>query len=441
MRLLSSTPSILKRWIMFNSVGAVGFALQIVTLWILVTGIRMKPLLATGVAVETAVLHNFFWHENWTWADRTKRTGGGLLRRLLAFHMANGFISLAGNLVLMQLFVEELGLHYLLSNIISVSICAILNFAAGDRLVFEISPSRTEKGDAAMIKRSMRAAAAIFLLSSTMLLAVTASVPAAELQTDTLKAWRRGVEITERRISSELAAPRGFLALDFQDPPLAAQERQALLAGEIPIKQVSTTDGIHVPDGMIHHWRGCVFIPGIPLDFVLNRVKNPDLEVNRQKDVLASRVLERMPGQIKLYLKLQRTKFITVVYNTEHCVRFQTHGFDKASSSSVATKIAEIENAFTDKEREKPEGRDRGLLWRMNSYWRYQQTNGGVIVECESMTLSRSIPPFLEYIIRPLIHKTARESMHRTLYSLRTRMVRAYAGSPHAEPEASLYGR
>jgi len=65
----------------------------------------------------------------------------------------------------------------------------------------------------------------------------------------------------------------------------------------------------------------------------------------------------------------------------------------------------------------------------MNSYWRYQQVNGGVIVECESMTLSRSIPFLLEYMIRPLINSTARESMQRTLQSMRTRMARAYTSN------------
>jgi hypothetical protein len=67
---------------------------------------------------------------------------------------------------------------------------------------------------------------------------------------------------------------------------------------------------------------------------------------------------------------------------------------------------------------------DHGYLWRMNSYWRYQEVKGGVIVECESLTLSRSIPSLLEYMIRPLIKSVARESMKRTLESFRIRLVR-----------------
>ena len=99
----------------------------------------------------------------------------------------------------------------------------------------------------------------------------------------------------------------------------------------------------------------------------------------------------------------------------------------QAYSSSIATKISEIERLNGNTEREKPEGHDRGFLWRMNSYWRYQQVPGGVIVECESMTLSRSIPSFLEYMVRPIINKVARESMHRTLQSMKARILRSYA--------------
>ena len=137
-------------------------------------------------------------------------------------------------------------------------------------------------------------------------------------------------------------------------------------------------------------------------------------------------MLERTPDGLRLYLKLQKSKLVTVVYNTEHLVRYEKHSADQESSSSIATKIAELEHPSKSNEREKPEGKDSGYLWRMNSYWRYQQVDGGVIVECESMTLSRSIPILFEYIVRPMIKGTAQESLHRTLDSMRTRMIRAY---------------
>jgi hypothetical protein len=251
---------------------------------------------------------------------------------------------------------------------------------------------------------------------------------AAELHPETLKAWRTSVEAAEQRIAKELSSQNGFLALDFQDAPKAARERKTVLSGEILIKQLANESNgkeIKVPDGMIHHWRGSVFIPGVSLDYVLSRVRNPTEADTRQEDVLDSRVLERTPGQLKLYLKLQRSKIVTVLFNTEHLVQYKLDGTSRATSSSIATKIAEIERLSGNKEREKPEGHDRGFLWKMNSYWRYEVVDGGVIVECESMTLSRSIPALLSWV-RPIVNSIAHESMERTLQSMRARLVRDY---------------
>ena len=139
-------PSVFKRWIMFNSVGAMGIVVQITVLWILASHFQIGYLLATGLAVEAAILHNFFWHERWTWADRTKNCNNGFLRRFLYFHTANGVISLAGNLLLMQLFVGKLGMHYMPANLISVATCAIFNFLAGNQLVYRSATASLQKG-------------------------------------------------------------------------------------------------------------------------------------------------------------------------------------------------------------------------------------------------------------------------------------------------------
>ena len=258
----------------------------------------------------------------------------------------------------------------------------------------------------------------IFVLGNTVLYA-------ADLQPETLRVWDSTVNKIEQRMSAEMSMSQGFLSLDFQDSGDATRERDRILTGDIPIDQIGNRKTTLIPNGMIHHWRGTVFIPGVDLDFVLARVADPRLEDSRQEDVLESRVLEQRPGELKMYLKLQRTKIVTVVYNTEHLVRYQRLGTTEASSRSVATKIAEVDYLHDGTEREKPEGHDHGYLWRMNSYWRYQEVKEGVIVECESLTLSRSIPGVLEYMVRPLINSVARESMRRTLESLRTRLVRA----------------
>jgi hypothetical protein len=131
---------------------------------------------------------------------------------------------------------------------------------------------------------------------------------------------------------------------------------------------------------------------------------------------------------LRLYLKLRRSKLVSVVYNTEHEIRYRRQVEGRAWSSSKAVRIRELENPGSPGERERPEGSDRGFLWRLNSYWRYQQVDGGVIVECESISLSRSVPPALEPLVRPLVDMVARESMERTLESLRGRLLRRYNG-------------
>ena len=123
-------------WLRFNAVGLIGIGVQLVTLTILKSVLGLNYLVATIIAVETAVLHNFTWHEHWTWQERTRSNASGLAGRLIRFHLANGLISILGNLFLMWLFVSHLHLHYFLANILAIASCSIANFLASDHLVF-----------------------------------------------------------------------------------------------------------------------------------------------------------------------------------------------------------------------------------------------------------------------------------------------------------------
>ena len=122
-----------------------------------------------------------------------------------------------------------------------------------------------------------------------------------------------------------------------------------------------------------------------------------------QEDVLQSRVLGRSGDSLRVYLKLVRRTLVTVTYDTEHQVTFQRQSTGLATSRSVSTEIAEAD------------GRDRGFLWRLNSYWRYAQVGNDVLVELESLSLSRNVP----WILKPIITRIARESMTKALEALR----------------------
>lgn len=237
------------------------------------------------------------------------------------------------------------------------------------------------------------------------------------LRPETLDGWTRYVAAVERRRASETTDGRRFLVMDAD----GSHDRRAATSGAFVVRQMHATerDGgdIEVPSGMVHHWRGAVFLPGVTLDRLMARLEAEPPP--RSPEVLRSAIRARRPGGLAVYLRLQRTKLITVVYDTEHDVRFTRIGPTRAESASLATRIVEIDNPGTPDERARPAGDDRGFLWRLNAYWRYEAVEGGVIAECESISLSRSVPFGLGAITGPIIRGTARESMERTLESLR----------------------
>lgn len=128
------------RWLKFNFVGGLGILIQLGCLALLVSGLHLGYLPATALAVETAVLHNFVWHERFTWKDRTKVVVHSRVRdvamRLLRFHAGNGAVSILGNLALMRLLVGAMHIRYLLANGITIAICSLANFAASEWFVF-----------------------------------------------------------------------------------------------------------------------------------------------------------------------------------------------------------------------------------------------------------------------------------------------------------------
>ena len=125
----------LVRWLKFNLVGLVGIGVQLAALWIL-SGLGVGYMFATAVAVETAVLHNFIWHERFTWMDRCEGGVGATLERLLRFNLTTGAVSIGGNLLFMRLLVGGTHLRPMLANLLSIAACSLANFFVSDRWVF-----------------------------------------------------------------------------------------------------------------------------------------------------------------------------------------------------------------------------------------------------------------------------------------------------------------
>ena len=131
--------TILVRWIRFNLVGVIGIFVQLAVLGML-THLGVPYLYATALAVETAIVHNWVWHERYTWSDRSTAGRYPGLSRLVKFNVSNGAVSLVGNLLFMNLLVGHLHLPVLIGNLLAVTACSLINFLLGDRFVFGEQP-------------------------------------------------------------------------------------------------------------------------------------------------------------------------------------------------------------------------------------------------------------------------------------------------------------
>lgn len=126
----------LRRWLQYNLVGLIGIGVQLGTLEALTRLAHVPYLVATPLAVESALLHNFVWHERYTWGDRASVTLPPALARLARFNFTTGAISILGNMAVMRLLVGYVHLPYLPSNMLAICACGLVNFLVNDRYVF-----------------------------------------------------------------------------------------------------------------------------------------------------------------------------------------------------------------------------------------------------------------------------------------------------------------
>ena len=265
-------------------------------------------------------------------------------------------------------------------------------------------------------------------------LAGAAPARVAELKPKTVEAWERHVALTEERIERELASGRGFLVQDFFGEPAGERCRAEASQGKVCIVEMqASSETVEVPGGLIHHWMGSIFVPGANLESLLAWVKDYDEHHRFFDEVEASRLIARDGERFEMFLRLKRTKILTLHYNTTPEVMYRRHSPSRASSMSRTTRIAELENAGQADEREKTPGEERGFLWRLNSYWRFEEREGGVAVSCESLSLSRGLPFGVGWLIKGYIKSVPRESMEATLVGLRE----GYAKSRTAASQAS----
>lgn len=249
---------------------------------------------------------------------------------------------------------------------------------------------------------------------------------AEQLKPETLAAFGHYVELSEQRMSNEMRSGP-FLHLEGLPAEERTAEYERLEKAEVLTQQLKTLDDgrpIPVPGGLIHHWLGTVFIPGATLGRTLAFLQDYD---NQYKfyapDVQQSRLMQRNGNEFKVFLRLRKTKVVTVILNTEYDVKYIPLDVDHAASNSYSTRIAEVEHAGQSDESQRPVGDDSGFLWRLNSYWRFSEHDGGTYVQLEAISLTRDIPAGLGWLISPFIRSIPRESLVFTLRHTRDALM------------------
>ena len=167
-----------------------------------------------------------------------------------------------------------------------------------------------------------------------------------------------------------------------------------------------------MPDGLIHDWIGVICIPGATVEKTLAVVQDYDNHKNTyQPEVIASKLVGRQGNDFEIYLRLRKKKIITVILDTYHNVRYFSVNAKRWVCNSRTTRISEVEDADRPTERVHPPDTGHGFLWRLSSFWRFDERGDSTFVECRAISLTRDIPAALAWIIQPMILKLPRESL------------------------------
>jgi hypothetical protein len=269
---------------------------------------------------------------------------------------------------------------------------------------------------------------ALFLLAN---FSLASTLLSAETPTpDTLKAFESYIQAAEARNNEELAARKNFLFLDVL-PQREREDTYRLLKRQQTIIRHSfscgSRDCSNIPGGIIHDWTGITFVPGITLQQALSALQDYDRDADYYRPtVLRAKLRSREGNSFHVFLRLKETHVVTVILDTEYEIQYLALDSTHAASISHSTQITEIEKAGSPQERATSPKDDHGFLWRLNSYWRFLQADGGVYIQCNAISLTRDVPAGLGWLAGPFIENVPRESLNFTLTATREALIRKF---------------
>jgi len=228
-------------------------------------------------------------------------------------------------------------------------------------------------------------------------------------------AYNSYVAVVETRLARQHRSQNGFLVAG----PFTPQNEPRLRRGELIVEQLTPSTGVGLPGAMLHHWRGTAFVAGAKAADFERLLRDFDAYPRHfSPQVVEAKVLSEQGDHLQASMRVRQRHVIAVVMDTAYDIAFGQLDAQHGYSISRSTRIAEIEAAGTSAERALTSSQEHGFLWRQNTYWSYEERDGGLTMQIESVSLTRSIPIGLGWAVGPFVESVPRESLEFTLRSV-----------------------
>jgi hypothetical protein len=247
---------------------------------------------------------------------------------------------------------------------------------------------------------------------SVLLLAMSAGLAAEEPTPSALAGFQTFVDRVELRLAKQDGSEDSFLA------PLAPADSARLRRGEVVAEQLTPAGSLALPGALVHDWRGTAFFPGAKAEDFERVLRDFDAyPENYSPQVLRAHVISQQGDRYQATMRVMQHHILTFVMDGTYDVTFGRLDAQHRYCASRSVKIREISQVGTAQERELTPSEEHGFLWRMNTYWNYEEGDGGLYIQIESVSLTRSIPTGLGWAIGPFVESVPRESLEFTLHA------------------------
>ena len=264
------------------------------------------------------------------------------------------------------------------------------------------------------------------ILAAVLVLALP--LQASDLQAQAAQNYEHYIALTQAQVNANLAPGVPYLWVERLPDARRAEALAELHNGEVVIEKMETLDNgkaIPVPGAMIHHWIGTAFVPGATLAQTLAFMEDYDHKTEYFKpDIVRSKILSHEGDDFSVLLRFYQKKIITTVIDTDQEVHYHVVDPTHAWSQSRATRVQEVDNPGKPDEKLEPEGHDRGFVWKLNTFWRFEEKDGGTYLECQAISLSRDIPTGLGWVVGSFVSSVPKESLNFTLSTARAAIMK-----------------